>query len=137
MKYLHRFELPLKIDIAARDNPEGDVSSSNFGFTHLLLNIIRPQDGVVLVIANTPPAEIEKQKDKLAKLLRSQTGLLVEIDRLEISETKYVIVVSCWTLNIYCDLRLYILKNTYYIKEYIILHLICVDTKVAYRIPPS
>ena len=112
MKYLHRFELPLKIDIAARDNPEGDVSSSNFGFTHLLLNIIRPQDGVVLVIANTPPAEIEKQKDKLAKLLRSQTGLLVEIDRLEISETKYVVVVSCWTLQFDSDLLFCILNDT-------------------------
>ena len=50
-------------------------------------------------------------KDKLAKLLRSQTGLLVEIDRLEISETKYV-VVSFWTLNIDSDLNIYVLKNT-------------------------
>ena len=64
------------------------------------------------MIANTPPAEIEKQKDKLAKLLRSQTGLLVEIDRLEISETKYVIVVLCLTLPFDSDLNFYILKNT-------------------------
>ena len=83
-----RFELPLKIDITVRDNPEGDASESNIAQTHLLLNIIRPQDGVVLVISNTPPDVVAEKKEELIKLLRSQTGLLVEIDRLEISETK-------------------------------------------------
>ena len=80
--------MPLKIDIIARDNPDGRGSEQNFEVSHLLLNIIRPQDGVVLVISNSPPDVVEKQKDKLTNLLRSQTGLLVEIDRLEISETK-------------------------------------------------
>ena len=80
--------MPLKIDIIARDNPGGSKAETNFASTHLLLNIIRPQDGVVLVISNSPPDIVEKQKEKLTKLLRSQTGLLVEIDRLEISETK-------------------------------------------------
>ena len=90
-KYIHfhsRFELPLKIDIIARDNPSGGAAAQNFAVTHLLLNIIRPQDGVVLVISNSPPDVVKKQKKKLTDLLRSQTGLLVEIDRLEISETK-------------------------------------------------
>merc|ERR1719273_2628691 len=84
-----RFDLPLKIDITARDNPDGAASESNVAKTHLLLNIIRPQDGVVLVISNTPPDKVEEKRDQLINLLRSQTGLLVEIDRLEISETKY------------------------------------------------
>ena len=84
-----RFELPLKISIIAKDNPEGrDVRDRNTAFTHLLLNIIRPQDGVVLVISNTPPNIVAEKEEELTKLLRSQTGLLVEIDRLEISETK-------------------------------------------------
>ena len=80
--------MPLKIDIIAWDNPDGRKAETNFAIAHLLLNIIRPQDGVVLVISNSPPDVVEKQKEKLTKLLRSQTGLLVEIDRLEISETK-------------------------------------------------
>ena len=80
--------MPLKIDIIARDNPSGGAAAQNFAVTHLLLNIIRPQDGVVLVISNSPPDVVKKQKKKLTDLLRSQTGLLVEIDRLEISETK-------------------------------------------------
>ena len=83
-----RFDLPLKIDITARDNPDGEKAESNVAVTHLLLNIIRPQDGVVLVISNTPPDAIAEKKEELTKLLRSQTGLLVEIDRLEISETR-------------------------------------------------
>ena len=78
----------MKIDITARDNPDGAAYESNVAKTHLLLNIIRPQDGVVLVISNTPPDKVEEKQDQLINLLRSQTGLLVEIDRLEISETK-------------------------------------------------
>ena len=82
----YRFTLPLKIAITARDNPDGP--DSNAAFSHLLLNVIRPQDGVVLVISNTPPNVIAEKKEELTNLLRSQTGLLVEIDRLEVSETK-------------------------------------------------
>lgn len=78
----------MKIEITVRDNPDGAASESNMAKTHLLLNIIRPQDGVVLVISNTPPDKVEEKREQLIKLLRSQTGLLVEIDRLEISETK-------------------------------------------------
>ena len=84
-----KFELPLKIDITVKDNPQGPSSDSNVATTHLLLNIIRPQDGVVLVISNNPPDVVAEKKEELIKLLRSQTGLLVEIDRLEVSETKY------------------------------------------------
>ena len=83
-----RFSLPLKINIIARDNPSGSDKSSNIAKTHLLINVIRPQDGVVLVISNTPPKEVAKRKEELTSFLRSQTGLLVEVDRLEVSETK-------------------------------------------------
>ena len=79
----------MKIEISASDNPDGAEGERNVAFTHLLLNIIRPQDGVVLVISNTPPELVAEKKEELRKLLRSQTGLLVEIDRLEISETRY------------------------------------------------
>ena len=78
----------MKISIIARDNPNGDREESNSALTHLLVNVIRPQDGVVLVISNTPPNVVAKQKEQLTNLLRSQTELLVEVDRLEISETK-------------------------------------------------
>ena len=79
----------MKIEISASDNPDGKEGERNVALTHLLLNIIRPQDGVVLVISNTPPDLVAEKKEELRKLLRSQTGLLVEIDRLEISETRY------------------------------------------------
>ena len=52
-------------------------------------------EGIAVDVVFDSVSLVTTLKDKLAKLLRSLSGLLVEIDRLEISETKYVVVVSC------------------------------------------
>ena len=46
------------------------------------MNLLRPGDGIVLKITDTPPSEMAKKKPALIALMQQQTGLVVEVDRM-------------------------------------------------------
>ena len=94
-------DLPFELIVVARDNPN-DIDNSLTQKTMLVVtikdfglvlgcsiitllpqvNLLRPGDGIVLKITDTPPSEMAKKKPELIALMQQQTGLVVEVDRM-------------------------------------------------------
>ncbi len=81
--------LPFRVSIKASDNL-GDQYNSNTGITTLVINLIGPNDGVVMAISDTPVQDMELKRAELQEILEDQTGLLVSIDHLVPSMVRYV-----------------------------------------------
>jgi hypothetical protein len=67
-----------------RDNPESD-DDSNTQRTMLVVNLLRPGDGLVMTVSSTPPEKMREKKAELARLLQQQTGLVISVDRVTAS----------------------------------------------------
>ena len=74
-------QLPFRILVTAKDNP-GDSYDSNSVTTELFVNLIGAEDGIVLVIDDTPVEEMELKRAKLQSILQEQTDFIVSIDHL-------------------------------------------------------
>ena len=82
-------KLPFKLIILARDNPNGDEHLSKTQRTTLVINVLRPGDGIVLTVVDTPPAEMIKKQAQLVDVIQEQTGLIVNIDQMLPAMVKY------------------------------------------------
>lgn len=81
-------DLPFELIILVRDNPN-DHSLSKTQQTILVVNLLRPGDGIVLTIADTPPNVMSQKKGELMELLQQNTNLLVTIDKMMPAMGKY------------------------------------------------
>ena len=84
-------QLPYRLLVTAYDNA-GDSYNSNSQTTELFVNIIGAQDGIVLVIDDTPVEEMELKRAKLQMILEEQTDFIVSIDHLVPSMVRYVLL---------------------------------------------
>ena len=82
-------QLPFELTILARDNPSGDERLSKTQRTSLIINVLRPGDGIVLTVADTPPAEMIKKQAQLVDVIQEQTGLIANIDQMLPAMVKY------------------------------------------------
>ena len=68
--------LPFKLLVTALD--AGGLKTT----TELFVNLIRAEDGIVLVIENFPVSKLEPKRAELQSLLEEQTNFIVSIDYL-------------------------------------------------------
>ena len=69
------------MEVTAFDNPT-DPSNSLSESTELIVNLIGPEDGIVLVIDGTNSTEMELKRAKLQTILVNLTDFIVVIDHM-------------------------------------------------------
>jgi len=69
-----------EVVVVAEDDPDGG-SLSNSQTTMLIVNVVQPEDVVVLALNGIHPSEVRENMDELEALLAEQTGLAVTVDR--------------------------------------------------------
>ena len=74
-------KLPFRLVIAARDNP-GFMEDSKITKTELVINVVREGFLMVLAVRDTEAESLNTRKEEMTALLRDQTGLVVNIDRI-------------------------------------------------------
>ena len=70
-----------RLEVTAFDNPT-DRSNSLSESTELIVNLIGPEDGIVLVIDGTNSTEMELKRAKLQTILVNLTDFIVVIDHM-------------------------------------------------------
>ena len=73
--------LPFRLTISARDNP-GYMEDSKIQKTELVVNVVREGFLMVLSVRDTPPDVLETKREEMTKLMREQTGLVVNVHQI-------------------------------------------------------
>ena len=85
-------KLPFRLVIAARDNP-GFMEDSKIEKTELVINLVREGFLMVLAVRGTQAETLNTRREEMTELLRDQTGLVVNIDRIVPSQGLGIIAV--------------------------------------------
>jgi len=92
--------LPFRLVITARDNP-GKIAESKMEKTELVVNLIKKENLMVLVIRNRPPEVVKRKKEGLMNILQEQgeaNGLVMGIYQI-VSSQERLVNNTCCRLN--------------------------------------
>lgn len=73
--------LPFRLAVEARDNP-GGAGGSNAALAQVIVNIVTPNNLLVLVLQDVRPERVQGKAERLVAILEQHSGLVVGVDRL-------------------------------------------------------
>ncbi|XP_043289461.1 cadherin-99C isoform X2 [Venturia canescens] len=79
-------ELPFRFNVQVRDNPNS-TTSYNTAEASVIVNIIDPENLLVLGIQDAPPEILQKEAMKITRVIEEKTGLLIGIDRITVRKS--------------------------------------------------
>ncbi|XP_073993428.1 cadherin 99C isoform X1 [Rhodnius prolixus] len=77
-------ELPIRLIIQAKDNPQGDSKKAT---TEVVINLIDDGNRMILALNNLVAEQVQHKEDSIVNLLEERTGLIVGIEKLSALES--------------------------------------------------
>ncbi|XP_039297705.1 cadherin-99C isoform X1 [Nilaparvata lugens] len=71
-------ELPFRITVEARDNPQGESNSEK---TEVVVNVIEDRHRLIMVVYDKTADKVEKQENSIVGILEDKTSLIVGIEK--------------------------------------------------------
>ncbi|OXU31282.1 hypothetical protein TSAR_011025 [Trichomalopsis sarcophagae] len=75
-------ELPFRFIVQAKDNPNS-TNNSNVVEAPVIVNLVGPDNFLILTIENASPESLQKDRAKMARVIEDKTGLLIEIEKID------------------------------------------------------
>lgn len=68
--------------VQAKDNPNS-TNNSNVVEAPVIVNLVGPDNFLILTIENASPESLQKDRSKIARIIEDKTGLLIEIEKID------------------------------------------------------
>ncbi|KAL1505298.1 hypothetical protein ABEB36_004893 [Hypothenemus hampei] len=83
--YINKESLPFRLIVWARDNPNATDNYFEIN-SELIVNLISPQNRLILVIGDAKPDVIQKKSANIISVIEDQSGLIPGIEKLGVRE---------------------------------------------------